>query len=258
MREHSKKVNVLGIDVAVMRPDKAVNLSMDYMRRKGLKTIFFLSAESSLYCQSEPWAAKLIQSCPLILTGDRYMELAVRHQHSDGERSNGIGEFADEYLKRFLSKLNKENREIFAVMEKKEHMDSLEEYLHASYPDIYVKGIVFGGESKGEADKVINEINANIPDIVFFCLPVHQQMMFLKKYSAMINARLCICIESIQPLIRKETEEAPSLMRMLHLDHLWYHAKKDSLIKKTIVGSIFKKKVLDDTSSSDEEEDGEK
>ena len=67
MKEHSfRKVNVLGIDVSVMRPEKAVNLTMDYMRRKGLEVVFFHSAESSLYCQNQSWAAESVQNMQLV------------------------------------------------------------------------------------------------------------------------------------------------------------------------------------------------
>jgi len=38
---YHKKANVLGIDVSVMRVDKAVNVSMELMRGKGL--LFFIS-----------------------------------------------------------------------------------------------------------------------------------------------------------------------------------------------------------------------
>lgn len=245
MKEHSsRKVNVLGTDVSVMRPEKAVNLTMDYMRRKGLEVVFFHSAESSLYCQNQSWAAETVQDCQLVLPGDSHMEMAVRHQRSDNEDQKGIGEFADEYLKRLFAKLNRESREIFAVMEKQEHLDSLQDYIGTSYPDIFQSGIVYDGDTPG---KIVNEINANIPDIVFFCLPVEQQLMFVKEYAAMMNTRLCICIESVQPLIRKETENAPAFLQMIHLDGIWFRLKRESIIRKTVVGSIFKQKVLEDT-----------
>ena len=128
MKEHSsRKVNVLGTDVSVMRAEKAVNLTMDYMRRKGLEVVFFHSAESSLYCQNQPGAAEIIGNCQLVLPGDSHVEMAVRHQRNDSEDRKGIGEFADEYLKRLFAKLNRESREIYAVMEKQEHLDSLKE-----------------------------------------------------------------------------------------------------------------------------------
>ena len=70
---YHKKANVLGIDVSVMRVDKAVNVSMELMRGKGLPVIYFLSAISSLLCQNNEQSAEYVKSCNLILAGDRIL-----------------------------------------------------------------------------------------------------------------------------------------------------------------------------------------
>ena len=200
---YHKKANVLGIDVSMMRVDKAVNVSMELMRGKGLPVIYFLSAVSSLLCQNNAGAAEYVASCNLVLSGDRHMELAVRHQQEDGEVPQGIGEFADNYLKRLFVKLNREGRSIYTIMDQEEHLTSLEEYMEESYRSIEVHGGIIGKNVKGEADRIVNEINACIPDIVFVCLPAERQIKFMEKYAAMMNTRLCILIVSVQPLIRK-------------------------------------------------------
>ena len=207
---YHKKANVLGIDVSVMRVDKAVNVSMELMRGKGLPVIYFLSAISSLLCQNNEQSAEYVKSCNLILAGDRHIEMAVHHRQDNGQIPEGIGEFADNYLKRLFSKINREGRSIYMVMEQESYLESMEEYMEESYRNIEVHGNVMRKETKGEADRIVNEINACIPDIVFVCIPAERQMKFMEKHAAMMNTRLCILIESVQPLIRKETEEIPS------------------------------------------------
>lgn len=66
----------------------------------------------------------------------------------------------------------------------------------------------------------------------------------MEKYAAMMNTRLCILIESVQPLIRKETEEIPLWVQKLHLERIYSWFKKEQKIRNTIVGSVFKKKVM--------------
>ena len=107
---YHKKANVLGIDVSVMRVDKAVNVSMELMRGKGLPVIYFLSAISSLLCQNNEQSAEYVKSCNLILAGDRHIEMAVHHRQDNGQIPEGIGEFADNYLKRLFSKINRDAR----------------------------------------------------------------------------------------------------------------------------------------------------
>ena len=224
---YHKKANVLGIDVSVMRVDKAVNVSMELMRGKGLPVIYFLSAISSLLCQNNEQSAEYVKSCNLILAGDRHIEMAVHHRQDNGQIPEGIGEFADNYLKRLFSKINREGRSIYMVMEQESYLESMEEYMEESYRNIEVHGNVMRKETKGEADRIVNEINACIPDIVFVCIPAERQMKFMEKHAAMMNTRLCILIESVQPLIRKETEEIPSWVEKLHLEGIYSWFKKE-------------------------------
>ncbi len=255
---YHKKANVLGIDVSMMRVDKAVNVSMELMRGKGLPVICFLSAGSSLLCQNNKSVADYVISCDLVLPGDRHIEMAVHHKQDNGEIPEGIGEFADNYLKRLFSKMNREGRSIYTITEQDIHLESLEEYMDESYHNIEVQGTVMRKETKGEADRIVNEINACIPDVVFVCIPADRQIKFMEKHAAMMNTRLCILIESIQPLIRRETEEVPGWMQRLHLEGIYTWFKKEQKIKNTIVGSVFKKKVLNEVSEEAAERASEK
>lgn len=255
---YHKKANVLGIDVSVMRVDKAVNVSMELMRGKGLPVICFLSAGSSLLCQNDKAVADYVSSCNLILPGDRHIEMALHHRQDSGEIPEGIGEFADNYLKRLFSKVNREGRSIYTIMEQEEHLEALEEYMEESYHNIDVQGTVIRKETKGEADRIVNEINACIPDIVFVCISADRQIKFMEKHAAMMNTRLCILIESIQPLIRKETEEIPAWVQRMHLEGIYSWFKKEQKIKNTIVGSVFKKKMMNETSEETENRSSEK
>lgn len=250
---YHKKANVLGIDVSVMRVDKAVNVSMELMRGKGLPVICFLSAGSSLLCQNNEAVANYVASCNLILPGDQHIERALHHRQDNEGAPEGIGEFADNYLKRLFSKINREGRSIYTIMGQEEHLEALEEYMEEAYHNIEVQGTVIRKETKGEADRIVNEINACIPDIVFVCIPADRQIKFMENYSSMMNTRLCILIESIQPLIRKETEEIPGWVQKMHLEGIYSWFKKEQKIKNTIVGSIFKKKVMNEASEDMED-----
>ena len=129
--------------------------------------------------------------------------------------------------------------------------------MEESYRNIEMQGTVMRKETKGEADRIVNEINACIPDIVFVCLPAERQIKFMEKHAAMMNTRLCILIESVQPLIRKETEEIPGWVQSLHLEGIYSWFKKEQKIKNTIVGSVFKKKVMNEVSEELSEQNTE-
>ena len=73
-----------------------------------------------------------------------------------------------------------------------------------------------------------------------------------------MNTRLCILIESVQPLIQKETEEIPLWVQKFHLEGMYSWFKKEQKIQNTIVASVFKKKVMrevpEDSSLTEPEE----
>ncbi len=263
MKEHTRKqVNVLGIDVSVMRPEKAVNITMNYVNRKELSTIYFHTAGSSVFCQTHDWAAQRIQSSNLVLAGDRYMEEhTVAHAFSGQQNRPGNGLFSYAYLKRLFHRLNRETREIYLIMSREEHLNSMKEYMAEKYPDILVQGDVLGDEPASEQERIVNDINGIIPEIVFVCLPSEQLLKFVDEYQLMMNTRIIICFESLQQLVQSETENVPRLVEILHLDGIYQWIKKEGKIQEQIIGSIFKRSILnkadEDQSSAEEGDDQE-
>lgn len=252
---HINKENVLGINASNLGPEKSLALSIEAMHSHELNIVYFLSASSSLYCQETPWAMELVNSFAMVLPGDRSTEMAVQHQLFQGE--NSLGEFIYEYLKGLLSYMQKESKDLFVVTPTRERLTSFLDYLAGEYPDISVSGMVYEQDEEGAADKVVNEINALIPDSVLLLLPPRQQLTLLRDYESMINAGLCICIESLQPLLTEETRAIPSWIRALHLEPIyrWFH--KEEKLESTIKESLFRKKITEE-SMMDTEQDEQK
>lgn len=66
-------------------------------------------------------------------------------------------------------------------------------------------------------------------------------MKFMEKHAAMMNTRLCILIESVQPLIRKETEEIPSWVEKLHLEGIYSWFKRNKRLRTPLLGLFSRK-----------------
>lgn len=244
MKEHTRKVvDVLGIDVSVVFPEKAVNITMNYINRKELSTVFFHTAESSLFCQSHDWAAQSVDSCNLVLPGDIYMEHAIAHTVFEGESPTGNGQYAEEYLRRLMGRLSRESREIFVVASGEEELETLKEDMKSAYPAITLDGGILSEESELGMENLVNEINGTIPDAVFLCLPPQIQLSMLSEYVPMMNTHLVICIESFKPSVLTGTEVVPKWIETLHLTGIYQWFRKEQKIREKIVGSIFKKTV---------------
>lgn len=251
------KENVLGIHVCDSGPEKSLALSLEAMYSHELNIVYFLSASGSLYCQETPWAMDLVNSFTLVFPGDKDTEMAVRHQVFQGE--NGPGDFIYKYTEGFMSHLNKESRDLFLVTSSRDMLTAFMDDLAGRYPDISVTGLVYEPDAEGGADKVVNEINALIPSAVLLLLPPRLQLMLLRDYEFMINAGLCICIDSLQPLFHKESRTIPAWARALHLDSLirWFRKeeKLESRMESKIKESLFRKKMTEENMVDTEQDE---
>jgi len=248
MREQTNKtVDVLGIDVSVMRPDKAVNITMNYINRKEPGTVFFHTAESSLRCQSQDWAAKCVNSCDLVLPGDRYMEHALGHASVGEDKQPGRSQFADRYMVKLLARIARDGKGIFVVTDKEEYLQSLKDDLQSIYPEINMDGVVLKDESEPGIEALVNEINGIIPDIIFLCLSPQSQLNLFREYVPMMNTHLLISIEFILPTVLNSQTEVPRWVEALHLTDFYLRTREK------IVGSIFRKTILEESEKESEE-----
>lgn len=244
------KVNVLGVNVCDMRPEKAVALSLEKMRSPGFQVVYFLTAGSSLMCEESPQAMDLLNSLSLVFPGDRNTEMAVTKKPLPED--SDLDSFTDKYMRRLFARLHREYRELFVVTSTEERMNTLMDYTGSYYPNIKLDGMVFHREEEGAAFKVVNEINAHIPDVLLFLMPARDQLMFLRDYQPMMNAGLCICIESLRSFITDKNRNAPDLIRFLHLESLYYWLRRKNKIESKITESVFRMRVHEDNDSESE------
>ena len=252
MKEQTNKtVDVLGIDVSLIRPDKAVNITMNYINRKEPGTVFFHTAESSLLCQSQERAAKCVNSCDLVLPGDRYMEHAIGHTSAEEDRQPGRSQFADRYMVKLLARIARDGKGIFVVTDKEEYLSSLKDDLQSIYPEIIMEGAVMRDESEPGIEALVNEINGIIPDIIFLCLPPQSQLNLFREYVPMMNTHLLISIEFILPTVLNSQTEVPKWIDALHLTDFYLRTREK------IVGSIFRKTILEESEKENDEPETE-
>lgn len=158
-----------------------------------------------------------------------------------------MGVFTEEYMKRFFLRMNREHREVFLVTLTGERLKTLTAYVKKMYPDITAEGMVYEPKEEGAADKLVNEINGHIPDALLLLLPPEAQLSLLRDYETMMNAGLCLCIESLQPMVLKEIRPVPSWVRFLHLESFYRWVHKEEKIESQIAGSLFRRKITEDS-----------
>lgn len=68
---------------------------------------------------------------------------------------------------------------------------------------------------------LVNDINTRLPDIVLLSLDSTEQEEWLQNNKSRINARLCLAMGSITPIIMRENVHVPSWIKALHLDRIY-------------------------------------
>lgn len=245
MKEHYyiNKVDLLGVNVSAMKADKAVNATWGLMKRQGLAKVFFLTAEGSLYCQDNPEVAETVNGCSLILVSDAHTEKAVISEQEANPEDYAPGSFAGKYLEKLFDKLNRESSDVYVISETDEQLTSILEYMGTGWDKMKLRGSSVTAENKDSFEKAINAINGIVPECVMICLPFIRQYEFLKEYSSMINAKLCVFIEKLQPIAERETREIPGFFKTFGLGNLFHWFQNKRKFSDRAIGSAFLKKV---------------
>lgn len=245
MREdYHKQADVLGVDVALMRPEKATVITVESLKRKGNYAVYFLCAADSLYCQNQPKYADGVNNCDMVFPGDYHTEMAAYHR-KDSDSPGHMGAYARAYFEKLFNKLNHLGKEVHVVSRTEEDMQALIDFLSQHFDNLNLEGTVYHQENEGEAERVVNEINGRIPDVVLFALTPSAQLEILANYKGMINASLCIYHEALPFYVKAETQVVPRFFQALHLDRFYLWLRREGKIRNRIIGTMFRKQVLD-------------
>lgn len=251
-RYYINKVDVLGVNVSAMKADKAVNATWGLMKRQGLAKVFFLTAEGSLYCTENPEVAEKINECNLILASDAHMEKALITDQQTVPEDFRPGSFAAKYIEKLFDKLDREHADVFVVAETEEQLAAITEYIGNGWEHLRIKGASVPTENADLFENAVNNINGIIPECVLICLPFISQYEFLKRYSSMINARLCVYIEKLQPIAEREIVEVPGFFKTFGLGNLFHWFRNKRRFSERAIGSAFNRKVNEENQSDND------
>ena len=245
--------NILGIRVSHMSEEEAAKTTIDLLKNPKVAVIYMLTAESSLVCQTDDAAAAMVNACDLVLPGDLHTSQALL-QIADPDGMTGTpgdeGEYIYCYIRELLPALEKEGTSIYAVMEKDQHLSLMQEFFLNEYPGISFYGTVVEKDTEGEASRVVNDINACLPDIVLLCVEIERQISFVRDYITMMNTKLCICMEFVNSMMSRIVTDVPRIFRKLHLEGLYHWFRKEHKLQGKILGSIFKRRLIDNAGAN--------
>lgn len=115
-----------------------------------------------------------------------------------------------------LETLDLEERTFYLVLRDKKEANTVYRYLSRHFSRDNIVGVYVADGNVAE-EALINDINTKLPDIVILSMDSTEQEEWLEKNKGMINARLCLVVGSVLPLIMRDNVHIPQWLKNLHL-----------------------------------------
>ncbi len=204
--------------------DEAVEETLIRMKAAERHTIWFLSEEDAAYCRQNEEGAAFMVASDLILSGTDPEDQEAGSETKTESSSSDVEKYTINYLRGLLSYLNETRRTIYLVMKSGNACSVIINYLEKHAPDLDHHIAIITEGSQAEADSIVNDINAVLPDLVLFGLPIDAQISFMQEYYPMMNTRICICMSSLEHVVGGG--EVPEIIKKLHLTGIYQWIQK--------------------------------
>lgn len=187
----AERVRVLGVEVDSLRMDRAASLTSRYLEKHKFEYIVFANTPVALTGQEEGNLSEYIKNAALVLPGDTNIENAVEAGKwlEEGES------YQAEYFRRIFSRLYRQRGSIYAMVEKKDQLNKIQNILRGKYSRIESESVLW--EPDLSVDQLVNSINSMAPSILLICGSHERMSRFLAEHACKINAGLCFCMEEV-------------------------------------------------------------
>lgn len=196
-----KKVTVLGVDLSAVTAREMLAQTVQYMRNETLNTVEVVTKEMLIQCQENESWRQWMQGIDLVIPGDADMFDAVGITES-----NILKDIQNQtYLRLLFRYLEKHRCKIFLLAESEEELDLYQKEIRGYSNKIPFCGQAVLSAESGQEEKVINEINALLPDCIFSVLSCPYQEQFISSFRALVNSKLWLgCRACFEPGKRSE------------------------------------------------------
>ena len=170
-----KKIRLLGMEIDNYSLPEEVLRGEEYINKSELNIIRTVSMKMLSMAADNQAVRAGIQQADLLIIGNReiLLEAGIRSSQRLWEASEHG--FMQEYLKCMC----RDRRRVFLLASDSSELEILQEYLKQTYEKIQIVGSYILDNGKKDFDKMINEINAIVPDVILSVLDFLQEEEFL-------------------------------------------------------------------------------
>lgn len=206
------KVNIMDLEVDLLTQETLQSEMQSYLTDDYLNVVHMISLDYiDAYDQNE-LVKHTLQQADLVLPGEK--AILTRH-HVDVLETGGM--VVDYHgIQDLTSSLHLSERTFYLVLRNAKEAKIVYRYLSRHLGKEQVLG-VYAADGEVTEEALINDINTKLPDIILLSMDSTRQEEWLENNKAKVNAKLCLAVGSVMPLMLRENVHVPNWICKIHL-----------------------------------------
>lgn len=210
------KVNIMDLEVDLLTQETLQAEMQRFLTDDYLNVVHMISLDYIDAYDQDEMVKQTLQQADLVLPGEK--AILTRH-HVDVLETGGM--IVDYHgLQDMTGPLHLEERTFYLVLRNAKEAKLVYRYLSRHLGREQILG-VYAADGEVTEEALINDINTKLPDIILLSMESTSQEEWLEKNKAKVNAKLCLAVGSIMPLILRENVHIPGWIRRIHLGRVY-------------------------------------
>ena len=206
------RISIMDMELDLLTQETLQEELSAYLSEDNLNVIHIISLDYMDAYDENEQVRRVLEQADLVLSGEKTILSA---HHVEVLETGGM---VVDYRTLFeaVRPLNPEERTFYLVLRDKKEAKALYRYAtRHSLKDNVVGVYAADGDSSEEA--LINDINTKLPDIIFLSMDSTSQEEWLENNRSKLNAKLCVVMGSVMPLIMRDNVHVPLWIKKIGL-----------------------------------------
>lgn len=210
------KLNIMDMEVDLLPKETFQAKVKEFLEDDHLDIVHIISLDYMDKYDTDELVRKTLDEAQLVLPGEKAILSA---HHVDVLETGGM---LVDYrgAMEVLPTLEKEKRTLYIAARNEKEAKMIYRYAVRHFGKEQIVGVdVADGPVTEEA--LINDINTKLPDIILLSWESTAQEEWLDNNRLKLNAKLCVALGSVMPIIMRENVHVPLWIQKMHLEKLY-------------------------------------
>lgn len=213
-----RKINVMGLELDNYSIRESLNIIDNFLKDAALSYVQMVSMELLMMSESDENVKTALEQSDLTIIGDKAILEAA-----DVSRMQRINETENSnFFVELLKRLHRGNHSVYILGDTQSDIDKLREFLSENFEHLHVVGDAIVDDDSSAYEKIVNDINIVLPDVVLSIISSPEQEAFLCAHGKHICAKLWYGAGSQKPVSRK-SRGIRRLLRSLIGARIFHH-----------------------------------